>query len=91
MNDLDWLEDLLVRRGRLLEDATRMLQCAVRQGRPFTDRERIAWEWAGRKADELGGQADALAADLGRRRYYPRRSFTERVPMGQPGAASSPM
>jgi hypothetical protein len=80
VNDLDWLEDLLVRRGCLLEDATIMLEGAVLQGRPFTDREQDAWDWADRKTSELGDQVSELAASLAARRYYPRPSFTERVP-----------
>jgi hypothetical protein len=80
MNDLDLLEGLIERRGRLLDSATGMLVAVSAQGRRFTARKLDAWDWASAKADEFAGQIDALAGSLAARRYWPRPSFTERVP-----------
>ena len=80
MNDLDRLERLLERRALLLDASTRVLQVTVALGRPLTGREQDAWDYASAKTDDLGGQYDVLAASLAARRYYPRPSFTERVP-----------
>jgi hypothetical protein len=73
VNDLDRLERLLERRADLLDAATGLLLAAVRAGRSFTGREQDAWEYATGKAGDLGNEIGALAEDLRRRRYYPRR------------------
>ena len=76
MTDIDRLDHLLEHRAQLLASSTSLLQAAITERRPFTEREAGNWDWALNKIDELAHDAQELTTSLKHRRYdlcAPRR------------------